>query len=262
MKRIILTAIGASLLMTGAASTYAISDTTDYAEKQAYEQSKSSQMRLEYYNKYKAKGYDVSLLTADILDGNKTGEDKFWYVLKQVQNNHEVPDRRNYVAKLKSHGYDVSGFTDTVIWDSGKFWEMVKAVEAGKNIEAKKEEVKKEEYKKVEAKKEEVKKAVETKKEDVKAKVEEKKTETVKKLAQSQTERLKTLMKARIAKLPTATRDATLARLEQALIKGIELARAKNSTILAARYEVLLVVVQEEMNNIDDEALIESIFAQ
>jgi len=251
MKRIILTAIGASLLMTGAASTYAISDTTDYTEKQAYEQSKSSQMRLEYYNKYKAKGYDVSLLTTDILDGNKTGEDKFWYVLKQVQNNHEVPDRRNYVAKLKSYGYDVSGFTETVIWDSGKFWEMVKAVEAGKKVETKKEEVKKEEYKKVEVKKEEVK-----------AKVEEKKTETVKKLAQSQAERLKVLMKARIAKLPTANRDATLARLEQALIKGIEAARAKNSTILAARYEVLLVVVQEEMNNIDDEALIESIFAQ
>lgn len=247
MKKILLTALSASLLVTGTGSTYAISDSTDYAEKTVYEQSKSSQMRLEYYNKYKAKGYDVSSLEA-YLDGAKTTESQFWDALKQVQNNHEVPQRREYVAKLKANGYDVSGFTETVILDSGKFWEMIKMVEAGKKVIT---EVKKETEKKVEAKKEEVK-----------AKVEEKKTEVVTKVIQSQNDRLKALMKARIAKLPAESRDATLARLETALKSAIESARAKGAKALVSRYEVLLAVVQEEMNNIDDEALINSLFAQ
>ncbi len=248
MKKILLTAIGASLLISGAGSMYAISDsTTNYTEKAAYEQSKSATMRLEYYNKYKAKGYDVSSLDA-YLDASKTTESQFWEALKIVQNNHEVPQRREYVAKLQSKGYDVSGFTEAVILDSGKFWEMVKAIEYGtKPVTT---EVKKEEYKK----------AVEAKKEEVKAKVEEKKTEVKTKVSQSQNERLKALMKARIAKIPAESRDATLTRLESTLIKAIESARARNAKILAARYEALLSVVQEEMNAIDDETLINSLF--
>ena len=47
-------------------------------------------MRKEYYEKYKAKGYDLSLLTSDIMDGTKTDENKFWEALKQVQNINEI----------------------------------------------------------------------------------------------------------------------------------------------------------------------------
>lgn len=257
MKKIIVTALTASIIVAWLASTVqnvsAMSDTvttsTDYTaeEKKAIERERANKIRVEYYTKYKAKGYDVDLITPELRDSALTTDAQFWEALKQVQNNHEVPDRRAYVAKLKGYGYDVSGFTEEVIWDSGKFWELVKLVETNKKPVT-------------ETKKEEAKAKVETKKEEVKTKVEEKKTQVVSKVSAAQAEKLKTLMKARIAKLPADSRDATLARLETALKSAIESARAKNSKVLASRYEVLLAVVQEEMNNIDDEALINSLF--
>jgi hypothetical protein len=99
----------------------------------------SSTMRVDYYN-------NVSGLKP-YLDGSTTTDSQFWEALKQVQNNHEIDSRRAHVAKLKSKGYDVSGFTETVMWDSGKFWEMVKMIEAGK---ASNGDMKKDEYRKVE----------------------------------------------------------------------------------------------------------------
>ena len=269
MKKIVLTALTASLLISGATSVWAeenYQSSSTYTEKSEYETSKSSQMRLEYYNKYKAKGYDVSSLDA-YLDGAKTTESQFWEALKQVQNNHEVPDRRAYVEKLRGYGYDVSGFTEEIIWDSGKFWEMYKAVEAGKKVEEKKEEYKKveekkETIKKVEEKKEVVKNKVEEKKSEVKEKVEEKRIRTVVKISAAQSARLTKLLKDRIDKLSTDTRDATLVRLESTLTKAIEAAEAKNAQLLVARYKVLLTVVQEEMDNVDDESLINSLFIQ
>lgn len=257
MKKIILTALGATILMSGVTSSYALSETADYSEKQSYEQKKSSDMRLEYYNKYKAKGYDVSLITSDILDSTKTSEDKFWYVLKVVQNNHEVPDRRSYVAKLKSNWYDVSAFNESIIWDSGKFWELVKITESVKKVST---EVKKEVEKKIESWKEDIKSKIEEKKIEFKTKIEEKKPEVVSKMNQPQIEKLKLLMKERISKLPTTTREATLIRLESNLEKNIESAKSKNAKLLVLRYEALLSVVQDEMTSMDDETLINSIF--
>lgn len=204
-------------------------------------------MRTDYYNQYKAKGYDVAPLAA-YLDASKTSDSEFWAAFKVIKDKKEIPERREYVAKLKSKGYDVARFTEEVILDSGKFWEMVKAVEYGTKSAV------------TETKKEEVKVKVEEKKTEVKTKVEEKKEEVKTKVSQSQNERLKALMKARIAKIPTESRDATLTRLESTLTKAIELARARNAKILAARYEILLSVVQEEMNAIDDETLINSLF--
>jgi hypothetical protein len=69
-------------------------------------------------------------------------------------------------------------------------------------------------------------------------------------------------MKARIAKIPATSREATLTRLETALVKAIAWAQSKNSRLLVARYEVLLSVVREEMGDVDDDALINSLFAQ
>jgi hypothetical protein len=43
-------------------------------------------------------------------------------------------------------------------------------------------------------------------------------------------------------------------------MKSIEAARAKNAKLLVARYEILLSIVQEEMDSVDDEALINSLF--
>lgn len=230
--------------ITDSAST---SDSQYYEEKKLLEQKRSTEMRLEYYNKYKAKGYDVSLLTP-YLDASKTTETDFWNILKKVQNNHEVPGRREYVAKLQSKWYDISRFTEAIIWDSGKFWEMVKFIEYNTTPTA------------VATKKEEMKTKIEEKKTEVTKKVEEKKDEVKTKVSQSQNDRLKALMKARIAKLPADTRDATLMRLESTLTKAIASAQAKNAKMLAARYEALLSVVREEMNSVDDETLISSLF--
>ena len=202
----------------------------------------SSAMRLEYYNKYKAKGYDVSSLKP-FLDGSTTSESQFWDALKQMQNNHEIKDRRAYVTKLQDKGYDVSGFTETVMWDSGKFWEMVKMVESGKKSNS---NIQKEEYKKDEKMKYTPEK--------------EKPTHKIKVISQAQREKLRATMLARIAKIPESQRQATLVNLETKLVKVIESSRKNNAKLLAARYEVLLEVVREEMDNIDDEVVVESLF--
>jgi hypothetical protein len=212
-------------------------------------QKESSAMRMEYYNKYLAKGYDVSSLKP-YLDAATTSESDFWEALKKVQNNKEVPERKAYVEKLKSKGYDVSGFTEEIIWDSGKFWNLYKMVESGAKPVM---EPKKEIPMNVEPKNE-------WKKPEMTQKVEEKKTPAVPKISQAQAEKLKATMKARIAKLPADTRDATLTKLEVTLTKSLDAARARNAKLLIARYEVLLAVVQEELNNVDDEALVDALF--
>ena len=177
MKKIILTVLSASILMIGVSSLFAESNYYESSKESiTLKQQSSSAMRMQYYNKYLAKGYDVSSIRP-YLDGATTSESEFWEALKKMQNNHEVSDRRAYLAKLAKYGYDVSGFTEAVIWDSGKFWEMVKAVEYGKKSV---QEIKNEEYKAVEMKKEEYKK-VEAVKTEYKN-VEEKKSESTKKL--------------------------------------------------------------------------------
>lgn len=260
MKKLIVSALGLSLLMSGAntLSVHAESSATS-TESSAYEQSKSNTMRMEYYNKYKAKGYDMSVMSEKYLDASQTTESQFWEALKYLQNVNEIGDRRLYVEKLKNYGLDVSGFTEEVISDSGKFWDMVKSVEAGKKmVEAKKEEVKKT----IETKKEEVKDKVETKKEEVKKNVEEKKAAVVLKVSAKQEARLKELMQNRIDKIATDKREATLTRLETIIMKRIELAKAKNATLLTARYEILLSVIQQELAEVDDESLIADLFTE
>lgn len=250
MKKIAITALSATIIATGMSSLYAQSEYYEPSKEMiAEKQQASSNMRMEYYNKYAAKGYDVSSLKP-YLDGATTTESEFWEALKVVQNNKEVPERKMYVEKLRSKGYDVSGFTEAVILDSGKFWNMYKMVESGAKPVT---EPKKEMPVYVEQKKEE-------KKTEMTAKVEEKKAQAVAKISQAQAEKLKSAMKARIAKLPADTRDATLVKLESTLMKSLESARARNAKLLVARYEVLLGVVQEEMNSVDDEALVDSLF--
>lgn len=244
MKKLILAAVGVSILMMGSSTTMAYSEPTVSIQEYL---SKQTQMRMEYYNTYKAKGYDVSLLTADILNPQKTEESQFWEVFKQVKNNYEIPQRREYVAKLKSYGYNVSAFTETIIVDGTGFWDIVKYIESKKKPEVV-----------TPVKPVEVTVAPEKKGEEKKG--EEKKVESTRKISQTQEKRLVTLMKNRIAKIQESSRSATLTRLEQALINAIESARTRKNTLLIARYEILLAVVQEEIGNTDDELLVESLF--
>ena len=98
------------------------------------------------------------------------------------------------------------------------------------------------------------------KKPEMTQKMEDKKSQPAPKISQAQAEKLKAAMQARIAKLPADTRDATLVKLEASITKSLDAARARNAKLLIARYEVLLSVVQEEMNNVDDEALVDALF--
>lgn len=77
-------------------------DAAYYEAKKLEAQSASTKMRLEYYQKYKAKGYDMSLMTSDFLDASKTSESSFWEMLKKIQNTHEMVGRKEYVEKLRS----------------------------------------------------------------------------------------------------------------------------------------------------------------
>jgi hypothetical protein len=260
MKKIAITALSATIIATGLSSLYAQSEYVQPTkEMMAEKQQASSNMRMQYYDKYLAKGYDVSSLKP-YLDGTTTTESEFWEALKVVQNNKEVPERKAYVEKLKSKGYDVSGFTEEIIMDSGKFWNMYKMVESGEKPMM---EPKKEMPKNMEPKKEMpmyVEPKNEMKKPEMTQKMEDKKSQPAPKISQAQAEKLKTAMKARIAKLPADTRDATLVKLETSITKSLDAARARNAKLLIARYEVLLSVVQEEMNNVDDEALVDALF--
>lgn len=231
MKKIAITALSATIIATGLASLYAESSYSDSTKSSIVaKQEESTLMRTKYYNEYKMKGYDMSTLEA-YLDASKTSEGEYWAVFKVIKDKKEIPERREYVAKLSTKGYDVSGFTEAVITDAGKFWEMVKAVEYGKKptTEVKKEEYKKvepvkQEYKeevvkKVEEKKTEVTKKIEDKKAEVSQKMEEKKSPTGIKISTAKEERLVKMMTARIAKIPDSTREATLVRLQDTLTK-------------------------------------------
>jgi hypothetical protein len=88
---IVLSIASAVMSITHAeSSTSYTSDTAYWEAKKADAQIKSTQMRKEYYEKYKSKGYDLSLLTTEIMDGTKTDENKFWEALRQVQNLNEM----------------------------------------------------------------------------------------------------------------------------------------------------------------------------
>lgn len=250
MKKLVLSALWLSLLVWGTNALWVHAESNHISqEKSAYEQSKSNTMRMEYYNKYKAKGYDLSILSDKYLDANQTNESQFWEALKQMQTVNEIDDRRVYIEKLKNYGMDVSGFTEEVISDSGKFWDMVKSVESGKKMIKTKKET-------VEKKQKEVKEEVEVKK------VEVKKIVVMRKVSTKQEARLKVLMQNRLDKIPEDKREVTLDRLETLIIKRIELAQKKNSMLLVARYEILLWVIQQEMVEVDDESLIADLFAE
>lgn len=104
MKRLfsiwILISIGAILLPSGVhgqsdSSYSSSSDSTNWEAKKVETQNKSTQMRKEYYEKYKTKWYDVSLLTADVLDGSKTDESTFWKCSKKYKTSKKYQNERH-----------------------------------------------------------------------------------------------------------------------------------------------------------------------
>lgn len=75
---------------------------------------------------------------------------------------------------------------------------------------------------------------------------------------------IKTMMKNRIAKLPTATKYASLVKIEQVVLQNLSAAKSKNNATLIRKYTALLSVVQEEINTmkVDDATIVNALFAQ
>ncbi len=235
-------------------SSYSNYDASYWEQIKVAQQNKSTQMRKEYYEKYKAKWYDVSLLTADVLDGSKTDESTFWEILKKVQNLKEIPERKAYIEKLISYGADAAIFTDEVIQNSGKFWELVKSIEpelkAKKNEQMYLEQKKKEESK---YKEELQKKEQELKYKEEKKTIEAPKNNTI-------GDRIIKLFITRLEKVPADKLGTTLNTLEFNIQKQLEIAKMKNSKVLINRLTTMLNIVQEKKASQDDESLIDTLF--
>lgn len=238
-------------------STFAqtVAKDENYYQQKAEQASKSTEMRKAYYDSYKAKGYDVSSLTSDLLDGSKTEEWKFWEALKKIQNTHEMKDRKAYVEKYRSKGVDVSGFTDEVMNDSGKFWELVKKLQP--QYEAASKEAT--------SKDAEAKKQAPVNTEKKPQPTQEKKPQEVAPQKKPQTnpivENAKKLFIAKLDKIPEDEREATYARLETNILKQLEVAKKRNAKTTIMKLEALLTILQERMEgDVDDESLVNSLF--
>lgn len=266
--------------MLPAVSTYAETDVKDesayWQQKTIETQKKSTEMRKGYYDTFKAKWYDVSSITADLLDGSKTEEWKFWEALKKVQNIHEMADRKAYVEKYRSKGVDVSGFTDEVMNDSGKFWELIKKLQGAYEEKQKETSAKEKEayMKEKEAKRvaEESKRTAEQEKKS-QATVEKKTssddakksqteaTQKAKNTSNALVERAKKLFIERLDKIPEAEQAEAFAKLEKNIMRQLEVAKKRNTKILILKLEAFLQVLQERMDgDVDDESLVNSLF--
>lgn len=256
-------------------------ESTYWQQKNIEAKTKNSEMRKSYYEKYKAKGYDVSSITSDLLDATQTDEGKFWDALKKVQNAYEMNDRKAYVEKFKSKGIDVSGFTDDIMNDSGKFWELVKKLqsnyEQAQNASWMKQ---KEEKNALEAKQKEAY----LKEKEAKMKSEEARKEAMNSLKKEWTnsgtkidtmntqnktqnatttalDRAKKLFIERLDKVPEDEQEDVFAKLEKNISKQLETARKRNSKATIMKLEAFLEILTERMDwAIDDESLVNSLF--
>lgn len=153
-----------------------------------------------------------------------------------------------------SYGADASIFTEEIIQNSGKFWELVKSIEP--ELKAKQnEQMYLEQKKKEESKyKEELKK----KEQELKYKEEKKTIETPKNNAIG--DRIVKLFITRLEKVPADKLPATLNTLEVNIQKQLEIAKTKNSKVLITRLTTMLNIVQEKKSSQDDESLIDTLF--
>lgn len=217
-------------------------------------------MRRATYEKYKTKGYDMSLMTDALLDATLTSESQFWEMMRKIQNIQEVQSRKEYLVKLASKGIDTSVFTDEILSDSVKFWAKVKLLEQ-ENQQRYTEKKKEQEMQKNTQNNEEYKKAVEERKkaEEKKYSTEEKKNVTL----PTSFERVKKLFIERIEKIPADKKEASLQRLQKNIEKQLESARKNSNTMLTMKLEVLLQIVKTKINTeVDDETLVNSLFTE
>jgi hypothetical protein len=254
MKKILLVLL--SFCLTGSISSwYALSewsssDAAYYEQKKLAGQDASTKMRSEYYQKYKEKwGYDLSILTPEILDGRLTNESQFWEALKKMQNLKEIPERKIYAEKLIKYGADASDFSENTIADSGKFWEMYKkwewVLKSNTSLPEKKEVNDTPTKKEIEA---------------PKYVQQEQKSLQQGQKPQVQDRAIK-LFTTRLDKVPSDKLASTLIALQKNIKKQMEIASKKGSKLTISRLEQMLRIVEERMESDSDEAMIESLFA-
>jgi hypothetical protein len=267
MKRVIFLLIASTLVLSYTAvfaETTSSSDAAYWEMKKVDQQNKSTQMRKEYYEKYKAKGYDMSLLTSDLLDATQTDEAKFWEALKKVQNAYEIPMRRAHLDKMKTSGIDVSGFTEEIIADSGKFWKMVDTLQRA--YSSTKEQKPVVETKPIMYEKpyvETTKPMMNDKPAQGTMNPEKKPDDSGKNNSNSRpplTEKARKLFIERLDKIPADKLEVTLTRLKDTINRQIETATKNSNTLIVAKLKALLQIVEEKMTTGSDEALINSLF--
>jgi hypothetical protein len=101
-----------------------------WAEKKVQIEQRSTEMRKAKYSELQSKWVDVSTLTSDILDASKIEEWIFWDTLKKIQQAQEIKSRTEFLIKLANQSVDTSQFTDEVIADGQKFWDLVKKLQS------------------------------------------------------------------------------------------------------------------------------------
>lgn len=141
-----LSVLSISSIALAESSNTSSSDSTmsqgDYwAERKIEEQRKSTEMRKTKYAEMKAKGYDMSSVSSDVLDASKTDESAFWNAMKVAMAAKDASNRKNTAYELKKNGFDTSSLTDDVlnpkITDEGAFWKIVKGIKEAREIEFK-----------------------------------------------------------------------------------------------------------------------------
>lgn len=179
-----------------------------------------------------------------------------------------MADRKAYVEKYRQKGMDVSGFTDAVMNDSGKFWELVKKLQtAYEQIEKEKYMKEKDEKRALEEKKyleaKESKKIAETTKTTTDtAETKEKKMTTKAQDRPALSEKARKALQDRLDKIPEEKRATLLPRMLKNAEAQLAKAEEKGSKLLIRKLEAIVEIIKEEMESDDDDSLLDSIFEE
>lgn len=128
--------------------------------------------------------------------------------------------------------------------DSGKFWELANRLYSEYEKSVKQANTYKEEKKNSELKK------TEDKKQDPKT-------------SNANIEKAKKLFIQSLDKVPSDKQATMYPRLEKNILRQIEIAKKRTSTLLVQKLEAMLIVLRDRMNNTeDDDSIINSLFSE
>lgn len=206
-----------------------------YWENQKIEkQKKSTEMRNKLYAELKAKGYDVSSLSSDLLDAAKTDESAFWEAVKAIKEKAQAAQKAE--------------------------WEKKKAQEKAE-WEKKQEEKKSEwEKKQSEQKAEYEKKQAEKKAEYEKKELERKKNVPVQKDALSP--KLRKSLETQLRAIPEEKKAEFYERAKTNLTALIEKAKNAGNSKLVAKLEAVLKIVEDIVAPVssEDSEILDALF--